>query len=82
MKPGAATNEPYLDAFVWASEPGISDGTSNAGGEHYEGGCASEVSFHPMPERGNFSLEYLRMMLSGCRGCTKVKARKLEARCG
>lgn len=83
VKPGAVTNEPYLDAFVWASEPGVSDGTSDAGSENYEIECAGEVSFKPMPERGEFSLEYFKMMLGGCRGCMKVKARrKLEARCG
>ncbi|OAK96863.1 glycoside hydrolase family 6 protein [Phaeosphaeriaceae sp. SRC1lsM3a] len=83
VKPGAVTNEPYLDAFVWASSPGVSDGTSESGSNNYQVECASEVNFKPMAERGQFSLAYFRMMLGGCRGCSKVKAkRRNEARCG
>ncbi|KAH7381211.1 glycoside hydrolase family 6 protein [Phaeosphaeria sp. MPI-PUGE-AT-0046c] len=83
LKPRAVTNEASIDAFVWASSPGVSDGTSDASSKNYQAECAGEVNFKPMPERGEVSMEYFRMMLSGCRGCAKVKARRrIEARCG
>lgn len=82
--PSAETKDPYLDAFVWASGGlGISDGTSDMGSPTFQENCVSRSSFGPMPERGEFSLEYFKMMLSGCRGCVKKREMpRLEGRCG
>ena len=58
--PSADTKDPNLDAFVWASGIGISDGTSDPNSAFYKVECGSKVSFKPMPERGEFSLELLQ----------------------
>jgi cellulose 1,4-beta-cellobiosidase len=77
-KPSADTGDVNLDAFVWATGPGVSDGASGAGGD-----CGGEVAFKPMPEKGEFSLEYFQMMLGECRGCVKRRAvPEIAARCG
>lgn len=84
-KPSADTGDRNLDAFVWASEPGVSDGTSDVSGvgSAAAGDCAGEVSFKPMPERGLFNVGYFRRMLGECKGCVKRRAfPELAARCG
>jgi cellulose 1,4-beta-cellobiosidase len=82
-KPHAVTGNGNLDAFVWASGIGISDGTSDPSSGEYSADCAGPVNFKPMPKRGDFSLEYFRMMLGWCKGCLKkTGVRRLLRRCG
>ncbi|KAF2735859.1 cellulase, partial [Polyplosphaeria fusca] len=51
-----------LDAFVWATMPGFSDGASEVGSIGYTPDCALVDSFKPMPARGMWSQEYFESL--------------------
>ncbi|KAF2260771.1 glycoside hydrolase family 6 protein [Lojkania enalia] len=62
IKPTSNTLDERLDAFVWATEGGVSDGGSEVGATGYRSVCANRVAFKPMPERGMFSQAYFESL--------------------
>jgi len=59
----AASDEAYVDAFVWAKAGGDSDGTSDTSAVRYNSYCGKVDAFKPMPEAGVWSAAYFEMML-------------------
>lgn len=66
--PIAYTEDPNLDAFVWTTWGGISDGTSDPSSPNFKSNCGKNTTaFKPMPEKGVFSQAYFEMLLKGKR---------------
>ena len=47
-----------LDALVWIKTPGESDGTSDSTAQRFDAHCASQDSFIPSPEAGEWSADF------------------------
>ncbi|KAF2684883.1 glycoside hydrolase family 6 protein [Lentithecium fluviatile CBS 122367] len=65
--PSSNTKDANLDAFVWAKNGGVSDGTSDPTSRFYDSGCGEPTSMKHMPERGGFSPLYFEILLRNAR---------------
>ncbi|TGJ87842.1 hypothetical protein E0Z10_g917 [Xylaria hypoxylon] len=62
VRPSAETGDEVLDAFVWATHPGSSDGVSSERGGD-EVGCASKTAVRPAPERNVWFQGFFEMLV-------------------
>lgn len=61
--PISDTGLELADAFVWASEGGVSDGTSDLNSATYDTFCGKESAFRPSPEKGQWNQPYFEMLV-------------------
>ncbi|KAG8705371.1 hypothetical protein FRC09_002996, partial [Ceratobasidium sp. 395] len=61
-RPTGDTKNALLDAVLWVKPPGESDGTSDPSSTRYNPVCASNTSFVPSPEAGNWASGSFRAM--------------------